>query len=142
MQYTHPILNKDWHIQILHMKIYSLFRTIADIEFKGMSGCEEVVTAFFSRELTADEKRTLDTFMSQPDAGLYPKSTAGFTVFTIGDVFDAWKGLEAVIRKPIKWIYTNYPDHTKLEIWIEGKLPTADKNKLLKYYSTLIRERV
>lgn len=142
MQYEYPALSVDWHIQILHMKILSTFKPITDLEFMGMSGTEEFVTAFFSRELTPEEKKTLDNLMSQPEAGLYPKSTVGFTVFTIDDILDSWKGLESALGKPIKWMFTNYPDHTKLEIWVEGTLTTTDKNKLSSYYATLIKEKV
>lgn len=142
MQYEYPTLSKDWHIQILHMKILSTFAHITDLEFKGMSGCEETTIAFFSRDLTVDEKKTLDTLMSQQDAGLYPSSTAGYTVFTIDDILDSWKGLESALGKPIKWMFTNYPDHTKLEIWVEGTLTITDKSKLSNYYATLIKEKV
>lgn len=143
-RYEYPKLDPNWDFFILTVKIYDVLGLRPDTNdlLTGLSGTVDKIIVHTTRVLTADEKSKLDALMADSKAGLYPESTTGFTVFEISDLWDKWGILESTLGIKIKYMFCNVPDHTKLEIWVEGDLSAVSKKKLMDAYSALIKEKM
>jgi hypothetical protein len=142
-QYEYPKLNPNWDFWILMIKIFDALGTRPDTNdfYCGMSSSGDNVIIHTARELTPTEKAKLDAVMSDPNAGLYPQSQVGFTVFEVRDLYDAWKALEDSLGIKIRCMFCNVPDHTKLEVWVDGALTSVKKKQLMDAYAALIKEK-
>ena len=132
VEYQYPVLNKNWHLYILTIKLKS-----EGFNVHHINSDTQKVWLVFENPLSDLEKSRLDTFMTNPEAGLYPQSQVGYTVFTIQDLYDAWEEIEKRTGIDIKWIFPNFPDHTKLEIWIEGGLTETQERELAEAFMRL-----
>lgn len=138
---------------ILTVKIYGLFglRPSRRGWFEGISSGSAATTVTGSsgegrvwihsnRELSPEERGRLDALMADPGSGLPPKR-GDETVFVIRDVFDAWEAIERAAGAKVRWVFPNVPDHTSIEVWMDRRLSSTEKGKVLGEYRRLISEK-
>lgn len=142
-QYEYPKLSPNWNFWILQQKIFDALDTRPDTNdwLTGVSSGGDNIVIHTSRELTPDEKAKLNAVMADVNAGLYPSSQSGFTVFEIKDLYDAWKSLETALGIKIRYVFANVPRHDYVEVWVEGGLSVAVKKALQNAYANLIKEK-
>lgn len=136
--YTYPRLSEDWDFWIITMNVE---REVGK-KPEGIIGNMSNVTLYF-KELTDDEKRSLDEIMSDVNVGLLPKTTEGHTVFKVKDLWDYRSIIERVVGKRLKWVHfpPALPDGTHMiELWVEGELTHDEIEKVKKAYASLISE--
>lgn len=107
-----------------------------------ISGNEKQVFIAF-KELSGTEKLKLDQIMSKAEAGSYPRSTEGYTVFKVKDVWDCREMFERVIDRKVMLFVSPIalPDGTHIhELWIEGTLTPHEKELVKRAYASLISE--
>lgn len=127
----------------LTIKLMGLFklRPNSNDWFAGFAGSTDFVEVLCWRDLTQDEKKLLDVFMSNCESGCQSKSMEGYTVFEIGDVVDAWNKLEKRLGLHIEYLAWGWPDHAHLQIWIKGVLSDEQKCAVIQAYTDLIEEK-
>lgn len=139
-QYSYPKLSENWDYWTLMVKLFEAFKIRPDSNdwFCGFSANQDTIIVHSARQLSDVEKAALDAFMSQIDAGLYPKSRIGFTVFQVKDLHDAWSAIESATGIKIKWVFWAQPTHDVLQIWVEGTLSPSQITKMKNAYAELI----
>jgi len=134
IEYTYPLLSPRWNLWIVSMKLEK-----AGLKPDYLKANQETIFLYYPRELTSEDKSTLDKLMSKKEIGLYPESSEGYTVITIQDLYDSWKQLEQKSGTEIEFIFANIPRHDQIELWIKGELTNKEIRKLKDAYIELFK---